>query len=127
MRTYKGPDQPAYPCNLISVFVVRCLDNTIPILAKSKLQDSSEQYDLSLTWSHTPNTFSSDVTIISQFYANIVSIKDKSVGKSHLIKALLIAFSHIRFLNFKIYGRYIEISSFQQISVKLNSTRVSLL
>ena len=33
----KGADQPAHPCSLISAFVVRCLDSTIPMLAKSKI------------------------------------------------------------------------------------------
>ena len=29
----KGIDQPAYPLSLISVFVIRCLDSIIPLLA----------------------------------------------------------------------------------------------
>ena len=33
----KGADQPAHPRSLISAFVIRYLDNIIPILAKSKL------------------------------------------------------------------------------------------
>ena len=33
----KGPDQPAYPCSLIRAFVVHCLGNMVPILAKSKI------------------------------------------------------------------------------------------
>ena len=33
----KGADQPAYPRRMISAFIVRCLDSTIPILAKSKI------------------------------------------------------------------------------------------
>ena len=33
----KGADQPAHPRSLISTFFVRCLDNIIPILAKSKI------------------------------------------------------------------------------------------
>ena len=32
----KGADQPAHPRNLISAFVVRCLDSIIPLLAISK-------------------------------------------------------------------------------------------
>ena len=34
--TTKGADQPAYPCSLISVFVVCCLVSIIPTLAKYK-------------------------------------------------------------------------------------------
>ena len=33
----KGVAQPAYPCSLISTFVVHCLDSLIPIFAKSSL------------------------------------------------------------------------------------------
>ena len=33
----KDADQPAHPRSLISTFVVRCLDSTIPILAKSEI------------------------------------------------------------------------------------------
>ena len=33
----KGADQPAHPRNLISTFVVRCLDSMICILAISKV------------------------------------------------------------------------------------------
>ena len=33
----KCADQPAHPRNLISTFVVRCLDSIIPLLAKSKI------------------------------------------------------------------------------------------
>ena len=33
----KDADQPAHPRSLISVFVVRCLDSIIPLLANSKL------------------------------------------------------------------------------------------
>ena len=32
----KGADQPAHPRSLISTFVVRCLNNIIPLLAISK-------------------------------------------------------------------------------------------
>ena len=31
----KGADQSAHPHSLIDAFVVRCLDNIIPILAKA--------------------------------------------------------------------------------------------
>ena len=37
----KGADQPAHPRSLISAFVVRCLDSTIPLLATAEIQDSS--------------------------------------------------------------------------------------
>ena len=33
----KGAHRPAHPCNLISIFVVRCSDSIIPILAISKV------------------------------------------------------------------------------------------
>ena len=47
--------------SLISAFVIRCLDSTIPIHAKSKisrlyLASEPEQAGLRLTWSHTPKT-----------------------------------------------------------------------
>ena len=52
-------DQPAHPSSLISAFIVRCLDSTIPTLAKYKisrlyLASVAEQTGLSLTWSPTP-------------------------------------------------------------------------
>ena len=33
----KGEDQPAHPHSLISTFVVRCLDNIIPLVSISKI------------------------------------------------------------------------------------------
>ena len=56
-----GADQPAHSRNLISPFVVCCLDSIIPILAKSKISrlwlvSVAEQASLSLTWSQTPKT-----------------------------------------------------------------------
>ena len=50
----KGADQPAHPRSLISAFIVRWLDSTIPILAKSEisrlqLASVAEQAGLSLT------------------------------------------------------------------------------
>ena len=33
----KGADQPAHPRSLISIFVVRCLDSMLGILAMSKV------------------------------------------------------------------------------------------
>ena len=33
----KGADQPAHPRNLISTFVVRCLDRIIPLVSISKI------------------------------------------------------------------------------------------
>ena len=33
----KGADQPVHLRSLISTFVVRCLDSTVPVLAKSKI------------------------------------------------------------------------------------------
>ena len=56
-----GADQPAHLCSLISDFVVRFLDNTIPQLAIAEisrllLASVAEQAGLSLTWSQTPKT-----------------------------------------------------------------------
>ena len=50
----KGADQPAHPCSLNSIFIVRCLDSVIHTLLKSKLASVTEQAGLSLTWSQTP-------------------------------------------------------------------------
>ena len=33
----KGADQPVHPLSLIRAFIVRCLDNILPILAKSDI------------------------------------------------------------------------------------------
>ena len=57
----KGADQPADPRSLISAFVVRCLDSTIPLVSISEilslyLVSEAEQVSLSLTWSQTPKT-----------------------------------------------------------------------
>ena len=50
----KGADQPAHPRNLISTFVVRCLDRIIPLVSISKISrlllvSVTEQAGLSLT------------------------------------------------------------------------------
>ena len=55
----KGADQPAHPCNLISTFVVHCLDCIIPLISRSEisslyLASLAEQSSLSLTWSKNP-------------------------------------------------------------------------
>ena len=57
----KDAGQPAHPRSLISVFVIRCWDNTIPVFAISKvsrlyLASVAEQTGLSLTWSKIPKT-----------------------------------------------------------------------
>ena len=57
----RSADQSAHLCSLISAFVVHCLDNIIPIPAKSKifrlkLASEAEQASLSLTLSQTPKT-----------------------------------------------------------------------
>ena len=54
----KGADQPAHPRNLISAFIVRCLDSIIPLVSISDisslyLPSVAEHAGLSLTWSHT--------------------------------------------------------------------------
>ena len=51
----KGADQPAYPRSLISAFVFRCLDSTIPLVFISKIS-SLYLAGLSITWSETPKT-----------------------------------------------------------------------
>ena len=57
----KGTDQPALLRNLISAFVVRCLDSSIPLGSISEisslyLASVAEQAGLSLHWSQTPKT-----------------------------------------------------------------------
>ena len=57
----KGADQPAHSHNLISTFVVRCLDIMIATLAASKISklwlvSVAVQACLSLTCSETPKT-----------------------------------------------------------------------
>ena len=51
----KDADQPAHLCSLISIFIVRCLDSTIPILAISKISRLASFWSradgLSVTWS----------------------------------------------------------------------------
>ena len=54
----KGANQPAHPRNLISAFIVHCLDSTIPLLviaeiSRPQLVSEAEQAGLSLTWSKT--------------------------------------------------------------------------
>ena len=51
--TNKGADQPAHQRCLISAFVVRCLDGTIPkfaisVIRRTALASEDEQADLSL-------------------------------------------------------------------------------
>ena len=57
----KGADQPAHPRSPISVFVVGCLDNIIPLVSVSEisslyLASVAAQAGLSLPWSQTPKT-----------------------------------------------------------------------
>ena len=57
----KGADQPVHPHNLISTFVVRCLDSIIPLVSISEISSLylvsvAAQAGLSLTWSQTPKT-----------------------------------------------------------------------
>ena len=53
-------DQPAHPRNLISVFVIRCLDIIPPVsiseISSLSLVSVAAQAGLSLTWSQTPKT-----------------------------------------------------------------------
>ena len=61
----KGTDQPVHLCNLISVFVVHCLDSIIPLVSTSEisslyLASVAAQAGLSLPWSQTMKRFSHD-------------------------------------------------------------------
>ena len=66
----KGADQPAHPRSLISAFVVRYLDNIIPLVSISEisslyLASVAAQDGLCLTWSQTPeDRFSRDMAHI---------------------------------------------------------------
>ena len=77
----KGADQPAHPRNLISTFVVRCLDSMICMLAISKvsrflLASVAEQAGLNLTWFKIPvDTFSHNVAHTLPSLYSISSIK----------------------------------------------------
>ena len=56
-----GADEPAHPRSLISAFVVRCLENIIPLvsifeISRVKLVSVVEQAGLSFNWSQTPKT-----------------------------------------------------------------------
>ena len=66
----KGADQPAHLRSLISTFVVRCLDSTMPLILYLKFQDYlvavAEQTGLSHTWSKiSEDTFWRDVAQLS--------------------------------------------------------------
>ena len=57
----KDADQPAHPCSLISVIVIRCLDSiillvSISVISSLKLAPVAEEASLSLTWLETPKT-----------------------------------------------------------------------
>ena len=57
----KAAVQPVHPHSLISSFVVRCLDNVIPLLAiaeisRPQLVSSAEQAGLNFNWLQTPKT-----------------------------------------------------------------------
>ena len=62
----KDADQPAHPRSLMSAFVVRCLDNIIPLVSIPEnpslyLAFVAAQVGLSHTWSQTPeDRFSRD-------------------------------------------------------------------
>ena len=66
----KGAIQPAHPHSLISIFVVRCLDSIMYILAISKVSVFvAEQAGLNLTWSQIPeDTFSPDLAHCIMFF-----------------------------------------------------------
>ena len=57
----KGADQPAHPRSLISTFIVRCLDNIIPLVSISEisslyLASVAASANLCLAYSQTPKT-----------------------------------------------------------------------
>ena len=57
----QSADQPAHPCNLISVFFIHCFDRIIPLVSTFKISSLrlvsiAVQAGLSLTWSETPKT-----------------------------------------------------------------------
>ena len=57
----KGADQPAHPRNLISTFIVHCLDGIISLVFISVISSLyvasvAVQAGLCLTWSQTPET-----------------------------------------------------------------------
>ena len=57
----KGADQPMHPCNLISTFVICCLDSTISLvsifkISRLQLASVAVQAGLRLTWSPIPKT-----------------------------------------------------------------------
>ena len=57
----KDTDQPVHPRSLISVFVIRCLDSTMPLVFISEISSLylvsvTAQAGLSLPWSQTPKT-----------------------------------------------------------------------
>ena len=57
----KGADQPAHPRNLISAFVIHCLDSIISLVSIAKiasfwLASVTVQAGLSFTWSKTTKT-----------------------------------------------------------------------
>ena len=88
----KGADQPAHPCSLISVFVIRCLDNIIPLLAiagisRLQLVSVAEPYLVK-----TPrDRFSHDVALIllCEFWTTTVALHDMYQHTQHHIQNLL--------------------------------------
>ena len=68
----KDADQPAHPCRLIIVFIIRSIYSTFPIhvdsipkFSRLYLASVAEQAGLSLTWSQTSeDRFSPDVAHI---------------------------------------------------------------
>ena len=57
----KDTNQPAHPCSLISVVVIRFLDSLMPLVSISEisslwLASVAAQAGLSLLWLHTPKT-----------------------------------------------------------------------
>ena len=88
-----GADQTAHPRNLMSAFVVRCLDSVMFLVSVTKilslmLVSVPEQAGLSLTWSETPeDTFSHDEAHVKYkflFFPTLLSLRCSIVNKTSI-------------------------------------------
>ena len=80
----KGADQPAYPHNLITAFVIRFLDSIISLdsiaeISRLQLASVAAQACLCLAWSETPeDTFCRVVGHFVLIHVNILKLTDVS-------------------------------------------------
>ena len=87
----KDADQPAHPCSLISIFVIRCLDSRIPLvttleISSLKLVWVADQAGLSLIWSQTPeDRFSRDVAHVDPDQTRQDAATNQGLHCLHLI------------------------------------------